>query len=177
MLNWIKTILYKIVSYFFRLMHKELTDEIFESFFQFFKFCIVGLSNTILAYFLNVGTLFALKPIHYAYDYIIANMVGFLLSVLWSFYWNNKFVFIAEEGKKRTIWKAILKTYASYGFTGIILCNILSFVWIDIFGISKFVAPLLNLVVSVPLNFLINKFWAFKTDKRTDENDFTIDQE
>ena len=55
-----------------------------------------------------------------------------------------------------------MKTYMAYGFTGIILNNILSFIWIDKVGISKFIALLINLIVSVPLNFVINKLWTFK---------------
>lgn len=53
-------------------------------------------------------------------------MVGFAISVLWSFYWNNKFVFTVGNGQKRNLLKALLKTYILYGFTGIILNNILS---------------------------------------------------
>ena len=68
-------------------------------------------------------------------------------------------------GEKRSPWKALLKTYISYGFTGIILSNILSYVWIRVFGISKYLAPLINLVVSIPVNFLMNKLWAFKGEK------------
>ena len=69
-----------------------------------------------------------------------------------------------ESGKKINLGKALLKTYMAYGFTGIILNNILSFIWIDKVGISKFIAPLINLIVSVPLNFIINKLWAFKSE-------------
>ena len=59
--------------------------------------------------------------------------------------------------------KALLKTYVAYGLTGIVLANVLSYVWINVFGVSKYVAPLINLVISIPLNFIINKFWAFRT--------------
>ena len=59
-----------------------------------------------------------------------------------------------------------MKTYVSYGFTGIVLNNILSYLWIEKLGISKYIAPLFNLVLSVPLNFIINKFWAFRTKKK-----------
>ena len=31
--------------------------------------------------------------------------------------------------------------------------------------ISKYLAPLINLVVSIPVNFLMNKLWAFKGEK------------
>ena len=47
--------------------------------------------------------------------------------------------------------------------TGIILANVLSFVWINILGISKYIAPLINLIVSVPVNFFMNKLWAYKS--------------
>ena len=51
----------------------------------------------------------------------------------------------------------------AYGFTGIILNNVLSAIWINALGISKYVAPMLNLIFSIPLNFIINKLWAFRT--------------
>ena len=81
---------------------------------------------------------------------------------LWSFYRNNKYVFATGEGHRRSVWRTLLKTYAAYAFTGIVLSNVLSYVWINVLGISKYVAPLINLVVSIPVNYLINKNWAFK---------------
>lgn len=132
---------------------------------QFLKFGIIGISNTVLSYALNVLVLFVMAPIRVSWDYIVANLVAFGLSVLWSFYWNNRFVFIAEKGEHRSVFKTLVKTYISYGVTGIVLNNILSWLWIERLGISKYVAPLINLVVSVPLNFIINKLWAFKTEQ------------
>ena len=67
-----------------------------------------------------------------------------------------------KEGQQRSMWKALLKTYVSYSFTGLFLCTALLVLWVQVLHISEFVAPLINLVVSVPVNFLINKFWAFK---------------
>lgn len=131
---------------------------------QFAKFGIVGVTNTILSYALNVGVLFILMPFDLSFDYLVANVISFVISVLWSFYWNNKYVFNVGNGEKRVLWKTLIKTYISYGFSGIILNNILSWLWITIIGISKFIAPLINLIVSVPLNFFINKWWAFKTE-------------
>ena len=112
--------------------------------------------------------IFAFKPVGFKYDYIVANLVSFFLSVLWSFYWNNKYVFTVEEGRKRNIFKALVKTYISYGFSGILLTNVLSILWIDLLGIPKEIAPILNLSISVPLNFIINKFWAFRTKKKNE---------
>ena len=71
-------------------------------------------------------------------------------------------VFTLEEGKERSVWKALIKTFIAYSFTGLFLNSILLFLWVRVFSISEFIAPLINLVVSVPLNFIINKFWAFR---------------
>ncbi len=149
-----------------RIVRIELKEETLHALVQFVKFGVVGLTNTIISYVLNVLVLLALKPCNVSWDYVAGNVVAFVLSVLWSFYWNNKYVFSVEDGRKRNMWAALLKTYIAYGFTGIVLSNVLSYVWIHIFGISKFIAPLLNLVISIPLNFIINKLWAFKTDEK-----------
>ena len=119
------------------------------------------MSNTIISYLLYVVTLLLVSKSGVKFDYIIANIVSWLLSVLWSFYWNNKFVFKKEECEKRNIWAALFKTYVSYGFTGLILNNILSVLWVSVLHISKMLAPIINLVISIPINFFMNKLWAF----------------
>ena len=156
-----------LYAIFVRFFHLKFLGKRWDGFMQFVKFGVVGVTNTVISYTLNVLVLFACAKLHIfeRYDYILGNTIAFLLSVLWSFYWNSRYVFGLEEGEKRSPWKALLKTYISYGFTGIILSNILSYVWIRVFGISKYLAPLINLVVSIPVNFLMNKLWAFKGEK------------
>ena len=99
-------------------------------------------------------------------DYIIAQTVSFLFSVLWSFYWNNKFVFTLQENQRRDVIQALLKSYASYSFTGLFLNNILLILWVRALEISEFIAPFFSLMISVPINFLLNKFWAFKAQNQ-----------
>ena len=153
-----------ILQVVFKIFRKELPEQTFTSFMQFVKFGIVGVSNTIISYVLYACSLMWLNKVGCLgkYNYLISQVIAFVLSVLWSFYWNNKFVFATEEGKKRNVLSSLLKTYVSYSFTGLFLNSILLFVWVDICGISEFIAPIINLIVSVPLNFIINKFWAFK---------------
>lgn len=148
---------------FFRLMHIPLKEDTLQSLVQFVKFGLVGVTNTALSYVINILVLKLLQPYHLPWDYVAGNVVAFVLSVLWSFYWNNKYVFRKGKGQTRSLGRALLKTYVAYGLTGIVLANILSWVWINVFGLSKYVAPLINLVISIPLNFIINKFWAFRT--------------
>ncbi len=151
-----------IMETFLYFFHIEWDNAQWESFFQFMKFCVVGLSNAAVSYGINVATLLLLRPLRLGYDYIVANTMAFLLSVLWSFHWNRKYVFQERKGEKRSKLKILLKMYASYGFTGIILNNILGTIWIKALKVSKFIAPLLNIPITVCINFALNKFWTFK---------------
>ena len=129
---------------------------------QFIKFGVVGVSNTIVSYLINVFVLFIMKPMNVEWDFVVGNMIAFILSVLWSFYWNNRYTFKVEEGKSRKLGNTLFKMYISYGFTGIILNNVLSWFWLRTFGITKYFVPIMNIFISAPINFFMNKLWAFK---------------
>lgn len=164
LLNRIDRKIKQMILAAFRLLRRELSEEAADSLTQFVKFCFVGVTNTAVSYAVNVLVLALLSPAQLKWDYVAGNVMTFLLSVLWSFYWNNKYVFTLKDGQKRSIFPALMKTYAAYALTGIVLNNLLSYVWIEQLHISKYVAPLLNLCFSIPLNFLINKKWAFRAE-------------
>lgn len=130
---------------------------------QFIKFGIIGVSNTLVSYVIYVLALFAFEKMS-AFpntDYLVAQFLGFVISVYWSFYWNRKFVFKIDETES-SWWQVLLKTYVSYAFTGLFLNSVLSLVWVEYFGIPKLLAPIFNIVINVPINFLMNKFWAYR---------------
>ena len=126
---------------------------------QFLKFGVVGLSNTAISYIIYSVL------VYIGLHYLIANIIAFIFSVLNSFIWNNKFVFKKKDDQKRNIIHSLIKTYISYAFTGLVLQNIFLFIFIDILYISKYIAPFLGMVVTIPLNFILNKKWAFQPEK------------
>lgn len=157
----VRNIIQKSLGSVLSLIHVCWSDKEWNNFFQFIKFAIVGLSNTVVSYLINIFVLTFLKVTNYTYDYVVANTIAFLLSVPWSFFWNSRMVFVSQ-GNKRSPICTLLKTYMSYAFTGIIVNNLLSTIWIRIFRVTKYLAPLLNLPFSMLINFFINKFWAYK---------------
>ena len=155
----------RLIEWMLHLLHIHLNPKQMDGLLQFIKFGIIGLSNTVVSYTIYIGTLFLLQKwgIFPKIDYLIGNVTGFMISVLWSFYWNRKFVFHPEEGKQIPLLRALIKTYVSYAFTGLFLNSILSVFWVEWIGMSKIYAPIFNLLISVPLNFVMNKFWAFRS--------------
>ena len=164
--GFIEKIYMFFVELLFKIIRKDLTDKTRQTFKEFLQFGLVGVSNTVVSYLLYVVTLVLVSKSGVTFDYIIANVVSWVLSVLWSFYWNNKFVFEKADNEERNIVHALIKTYISYAFTGLFLNSILSLLWVEVLGIPKIIAPIINLLVSVPLNFIMNKFWAFRKSEK-----------
>ena len=124
----------------------------------------LGISNSIVSYGIYMLTLYILQLNEWfpTVDYIVSNIVSWFISVAWSFYWNRRFVFKAVDNKE-VPWKlALIKTYLSYAFTGLVLNNILLVIWIEVLSISKAIAPIINIAIGFPINFLLSKFWAFR---------------
>jgi putative flippase GtrA len=118
---------------------------------QFLKFCVVGLSNTVI----SLAVYYII--LYFGAHYVIASILSFIISVLNAYYWNYKYVF----NTKSDILKSLIKTYTSYGFS-YVLSTTLLIILVEYYNISELLAPILVLVITVPLNFILNKFWAFK---------------
>ena len=99
---------------------------------QFIKFGLVGVSNTLVNYLVYV--IFVSLGVHY----VIANALGFIISVLNAYFWGSRFVFKEDETKeKRVWWKVLLKTYASYAL-GFGINTVLLILWIDLLAIGAY---------------------------------------
>jgi len=137
-------------------MKEDTKKEVAKSAIQFIKFGIVGMSNTIISLVVYYILVF------FGINYIVANVIGFVVSVFNAYYWNSKHVFKVSENVSKL--KSFMKVFASYGGS-YVFSLILLVVLVDLIGISEYIAPLLKLVITVPINFVLNKFWAFKEKK------------
>lgn len=131
----------------------ESKEDFFKLCIQFIKFCVVGVSNTLIALVIYYVFVIIDKDL-----YIVGNSVGFVVSVLNAYYWNNKYVF--KKNEKSTI-KTLTRTFTAYGST-FLLSTVFLYLMVHKMGISEMIAPLINLIITIPLNFIINKLWTFK---------------
>ena len=131
-----------------------------EKIIQFIKFCVVGASNFIVLYVVYAVVIFL------GGSWLWGSLLGFVLSVLNAFFWNNRYVFKVEENEERLWWKTLIKTYISYAFSGVLIANALLFLWNNVIGIPELLGPVINLAVTTPINYLMNKFWTFRTNRK-----------
>ena len=65
---------------------------------QFIKFGLVGVSNTLVNYIVYV--IFVALGAHY----LVANTMGFLISILNAYFWGSRFVFKEDKTKEKRVW-------------------------------------------------------------------------
>lgn len=123
---------------------------------QFIKFGIVGVSNTLVSMAVYYLFLWIDEDL-----YMIGSILGTIISIANAFIWNDLFVFTGNPKDFKSVMIRLGKTYVSYGGTSL-LSNILLWLEVTFFCVSKVWAPVVNLLITIPLNYLINKFWTFK---------------
>ncbi len=145
-------------DYFAKIMSEEVESKmqtLIEYIKQFISFGLIGGLNTIL----SLGIYWLV--IYLGGHYLLANAIAFAITVFISYVLNNIFTF-KGEGKAEWSLKTLFKVYVSYSITGLFLTSFLLWIWTDCFGINENIAPIINLFFTIPLNFLLNKFWAYK---------------
>ena len=123
---------------------------------QFLKFGMVGVSNTAVSLFIYYFFLWLNEGL-----YLVGSIVGWIVSVANSFFWNSRFVFSNQDNSWKTKLAQLGKTYLSYGAT-FLMGTILLYIEVDVLNWPAALCPLINIPVTIPLNYLLNKFWTFR---------------
>lgn len=119
---------------------------------QFIKFGFIGIINTVI----SLGTYYICVPL--GMDKYWASSLGFVISVINAYIWNAKWVFKGnQEGFKKTI----VKFFATYIST-YLLSLLLLYLFVDLGGMNQYLAPIVNTIITMFINFFISKFWTFK---------------
>jgi len=136
---------------------------------QFVKFGLVGISNTAISYTIELLCYYLLFSNHswgQNVRIVLTSILAFFVSVTNSYYWNQRHVF--GSNKKKTFVQHLctyLKTVVCYGLTGLILSPWVKTILVNK-GMAFWLATLLVLLFTIPLNFLMNKLWAFRSSSK-----------
>ena len=122
---------------------------------QFVKFGIVGAFNTLL----SLGVYYLL--LYLKVNHLVANVIGFIVGIINAYFWNARYVFKKQENERRSLALSFTKVALIYTVTGF-LSTALLYIWVDLLKISDKIGPLINLCITIPLNFLLIKFWGLK---------------
>lgn len=140
----------------YQVLHFPFKEGQWEWVCQFVKFALVGVTNTLVSY------AFYLVFWKLGVYYLLANVLGYFMGIVNSFFWNNKYVFTQKAAGGRNLWQTFIKTCCSYLGVGFVLENILLVIFVQILHVHEAVGPFIVAVLIVPVNFIVNKLWAFR---------------
>lgn len=121
---------------------------------QFIKFGLVGCSNsavTLIVYYICIWLLGA--------DfYLVGQTVGYIAAVINSFFWNSRYVFNdSRVNKTNAFMKMCLCNVVVYAMQMVLL-----YWFVDMMSVSEKIAPVVVILVTLPVNFILNKVFAFR---------------
>ncbi|MCD7806513.1 MAG: GtrA family protein [Lachnospiraceae bacterium] len=170
--------------------HQADSSEKSKNIGQFLKFCLVGVSNVVVCEGIYVILLFC--GVHYLAANILGNLISILNAYLWSnrfafqaedgerrIWWKvlaktyvsygfsmalgaGLLVFWLEVVKLSRFMSPVLELLAVVGVTPWLADRGLA---IDASRMAELLAEGINLVITTPINFCVNKFWTYRKQK------------
>ncbi|WP_225362837.1 GtrA family protein [Apilactobacillus micheneri] len=124
---------------------------------QLFKFGIIGLINTILTYLIYTLLWHITNPtIAMAIGYGITSVIGLTINKQWVFKSNNNLSKIA------------VKYYTTYLLTWLLSVTITYLISTQS-TINEQIIPLIALIITIPTNFCLSKYWVFSNHQNKEE--------
>lgn len=133
----------------------ELLDKLWNTVEQFIKFACVGCSNagiSLVVYYITISHFG--KP-----AYLFGQTLGYVAGVVNSYFWNSRIVFHSDEVAKPR--GAFVRMCMCYGVTYVMQMGIV-YAGVEMLHISEMVVPVIAILITTPVNFVLNKRFAFR---------------
>ncbi|MGD6778562.1 GtrA family protein [Sutcliffiella horikoshii] len=122
---------------------------------RFLKFGTVGVFNTMITF--ASFTLF----FYIGINYLAANVMGYILGMLNSYYWNKKWVFQDERNKASVFYKFVVVNIVTLGVHTLLL-----FLLVDYAELQPIIANLFATGAGLAINYFINSKWTFRQEQQ-----------
>lgn len=133
---------------------------IFQSFYKKYKEILLYLFFGGLTMIVSIVS-YAICNLVFGIDVLVANIISWLLAVMFSFYTNRIWVFQASTNSISGFLKQMVSFYSGRVVT-LIIEEIILFIFITYLQYNSMVVKIIAQVVVVILNYVISKLWVFK---------------
>jgi putative flippase GtrA len=155
-----------VVEYITKLKYNKLVKKCFcldgifmldfiKSRLKFFKYCMVGGLNTLV----NWALFYVFES--RGMNYLVANVIAYLIATIHSFIWNNFWVFKSSEA---SFMKAGTK-FLIINLIGLSVNAMLMYFFVSISNLNEYVALVITTAIVLFFNYFGNKLWTFKSSK------------
>lgn len=119
-------------------------------------YCIFGGLTTVI----NIITYFMLSRF-FNINYLISNIIAWILSVLFAYITNKIFVFRSKSTEFKYVIKELLAFIGCRLFSGLLDIGIM-YIFVDIFKFNDFIIKIIANIIVIILNYVFSKVMIFK---------------
>jgi putative flippase GtrA len=121
------------------------------------KYGSVGVMNT--AVFSGITYLVSLTGVHYS----IYTAIGYIISILFSFYMNNRFTFRENGGEiKRLLFKFLCVTVSL-----MLIVQLIQYIFIDVIGTMEIIGIIAGMLFYTVTGYLLNRNFVFRRKEKS----------
>lgn len=124
---------------------------------RIFRFAIIGMLNALITAIVIWAMMQAMT---FEYDYLVANIVGYVIAQTHNFIWSKYWIFPTKD-KKNSLWKQLLFFCTAFGLaysTQVLFLIIL----VECADVNEYLAQFLGLFVYGAVNFIVNRKITFR---------------
>ena len=131
--------------------------EIYKKYEEKINYLIFGVLTT----FVNL-IVYALCTKLFSINYMISNIIAWILSVLFAYITNKKYVFKSKcDSNKRVVYEIF--QFFKYRVLSFIICDMLLLcLFVELLNMNDMIAKVIIQVVVIVLNYLFSKLFVFK---------------
>ncbi|PFA20535.1 MULTISPECIES: GtrA family protein [Bacillus cereus group] len=123
---------------------------------KFLKFGLVGIFNTLITI---ISYIILVK---FGVNYLIANIISYLIGVANSYYWNKNWVFQSNGRNLSVFLKFLIVNLIVLAFNTLSL-----FILVDKLLYNEFIAQIFAIGIGMIMNFFLNKVWTFNQSEKS----------
>ena len=141
----------------------EKLKALFNKYKQFLFFCIVGAMNTVVAYVVYALLVFFTGAKEGDWQLTLFSVIGDICGGVNSYFWNRFWVFKKSNATTRESLPRFIVTFLVYLALSTGLFRLVEWIFPSL---NKYVIKIIVLPVTMIINFLMNKLWAFRGKKQ-----------
>ena len=144
----------------------EMGIRLYKEYEEVILYLVFGVLTTVLSLGVYYALTFTILNANNAFQLQVANIISWIVGVLFAFFTNRKYVFKAH--KKESQFEQFFNFCISRISTLIVDMTIM-LIAVTIFGLNDRIFKIIAQIVVIVLNYLLSKFFVFKKSAKKEE--------
>ena len=130
--------------------------ELYKKYKEIINYLIFGVLTTVV----SIGT-YALFTKLFSINYLVSNILSWILAVLFAFITNKLFVFESKSKDKKQVTKEMINFF-SFRIISLGIEMIIMYTFVDLLSINDLITKVIAQIIVILSNYIFSKVFVFK---------------